>query len=62
MRDAVLLNAAGGLVAADGIGPGALADAFPAALKRAAAAIDTGGGAREVLDRCRMRSPPVSGR
>ena len=54
VRDAVLLNAAGALVAADGIGvgigAGALADAFPAALKRAAAAIDAG-AAREVLDR-----------
>ena len=53
VRDAVLLNAAGALVAADGIGAGAagaLADAFPAALKRAAAAIDTG-AAREGLDR-----------
>ena len=34
----------------DGVGPGPLADAFPAALKRAAAAIDTG-AARDVLDR-----------
>ncbi len=54
VRDAVLLNAAGALVAADGIGvgigPGTLADAFPAALKRAAAAIDAG-AARDVLDR-----------
>jgi anthranilate phosphoribosyltransferase len=50
VRDAVLLNAAGALVAADGLGPGSLADAFPAALKRAAAAIDTG-AARDVLDR-----------
>ena len=52
VRDAVLLNSAGALVAADGIGagPGTLADAFPAALKRAAAAIDTG-AARDVLDR-----------
>ena len=33
-----------------GAGPGTLADAFPAALKRAAAAIDTG-AARDVLDR-----------
>ena len=48
MRDAVLLNAAGALVAADGIGagPGPLADAFPAALKRAAAAIDAGAARR----------------
>ena len=54
VRDAVLLNAAGALVAADGIGAGTgagpLADAFPAALKRAAAAIDTG-AARDVLER-----------
>src|SRR6185312_8723446 len=52
VRDAVLLNAAGALVAADdlGAGPGTLADAFPAALKRAAAAIDAG-AARDVLDR-----------
>ena len=68
MRDAVLLNAAGALVAADGIGAGAgagpLADAFPAALKRAAAAIDTG-AARDVLDRwvalsthCALARPP----
>ena len=32
------------------MGPGPLADAFPAALKRAAAAIDTG-AARDVLER-----------
>jgi anthranilate phosphoribosyltransferase len=54
VRDAVLLNSAGALVAADGIGAGMgagpLADAFPAALKRAAAAIDTG-AARDVLER-----------
>jgi anthranilate phosphoribosyltransferase len=54
VRDAVLLNSAGALVAADGIGagvgPGPLADAFPAALKRAAAAIDSG-AARDVLER-----------
>ena len=54
VRDAVLLNAAGALVAAAGIGAGigsgGLADAFPAALKRAAAAIDTG-AAQDTLDR-----------
>ncbi len=56
VRDAVLLNAAGALVAAEGIGagvgigPGTLADAFPTALKRAAAAIDAGAAA-DVLDR-----------
>jgi len=33
-----------------GVSPGPLADAFPGALKRAAAAIDTG-AARDVLDR-----------
>jgi anthranilate phosphoribosyltransferase len=41
VRDAVLLNAAGALVAFDGA-PARLADAFPAALERAAAAIDSG--------------------
>jgi anthranilate phosphoribosyltransferase len=55
VRDAVLLNAAGALVAADGSAdgasaPGGLAEAFPGALKRAAAAIDAG-AARDVLDR-----------
>jgi len=43
VRDAVLLNAAGALVAADGpAGSGDLAEMFPAALERAAAAVDSG--------------------
>lgn len=43
VRDAVLLNAAGALVAADGLdGSGDLVDAFPAALERVAAAVDSG--------------------
>jgi anthranilate phosphoribosyltransferase len=45
VRDAVLLNAAGALVAFDGP-PARLADAFPAALDRAAAAIDSGAADR----------------
>ena len=45
VRDAVLLNAAGALIAFDGT-PAHLADAFPAALERAAAAIDGGAAAR----------------
>jgi len=45
VRDAVLLNAAGALVAFDGP-PAAVADAFPAALDRAAAAIDSGAAER----------------
>jgi anthranilate phosphoribosyltransferase len=45
VRDAVLLNAAGALVAFDGP-PAQLADAFPAALERAAAAIDSGAAER----------------
>ena len=45
VRDAVLLNAAGALVAFDGP-PARLADAFPAALERAAAAIDSGSAER----------------
>ena len=45
VRDAVLLNAAGALVAFDGP-PARLADAFPAALERAAAAIDSGAADR----------------
>jgi anthranilate phosphoribosyltransferase len=45
VRDAVLLNAAGALIAFDGA-PAHLADAFPAALKRAAAAVDTGAAER----------------
>ncbi len=49
VRDAVLLNAAGALVAFDGP-PAHLAAAFPGALARAAAAID-GGAAEELLAR-----------
>ncbi|TQM44578.1 anthranilate phosphoribosyltransferase [Pseudonocardia cypriaca] len=45
VRDAVLLNAAGALVAFDGP-PAQLADAFPVALERAAAAIDSGAAER----------------
>lgn len=48
VRDAVLLNAAGALVAFDGV-PDDLPGAFPAALERAAAAIDSGAAA-ELLD------------
>jgi anthranilate phosphoribosyltransferase len=44
VRDAVLLNAAGALVAFDGP-PAVLAAAFPDALRRAAAAIDSGAAA-----------------
>jgi anthranilate phosphoribosyltransferase len=45
VRDAVLLNAAGALVAFDGA-PAQLADALPAALARAAAAVDSGAAER----------------
>ncbi len=45
VRDAVLLNTAGALVAFDGP-PARVADAFPAALARAAAAIDSGAAER----------------
>jgi anthranilate phosphoribosyltransferase len=48
VREAVLLNAAGALIAFDGP-PARLADAFPAALERAAAAVDSG-AARRLLD------------
>jgi anthranilate phosphoribosyltransferase len=44
VRDAVLLNAAGALVAFDGTSK-PLADVFPEALERAAAAIDSGAAA-----------------
>jgi anthranilate phosphoribosyltransferase len=54
VRDAVLLNAAGALVAFDGV-PTDLAGAFPAALERAAAAID-GGTAEALLARWAARS------
>ncbi|HYH29693.1 MAG TPA: anthranilate phosphoribosyltransferase, partial [Pseudonocardia sp.] len=45
VRDAVLLNAAAALVAFDGP-PAHLADALPAALERAAAAVDSGAAER----------------
>ena len=45
VRDAVLLNTAGAIVAFDGA-PERVADAFPAALERAAAAIDSGAAER----------------
>jgi anthranilate phosphoribosyltransferase len=45
VRDAVLLNAAGALVAFDGP-PAHIADALPAAMERAAAAIDSGAAER----------------
>jgi len=44
VRDAVLLNAAGALVAFDGP-PARVADAFPGALERVAAAVDSGAAA-----------------
>ena len=44
-RDAVLLNAAAGLVAFDVRGRGALTDRMAAALKRAEEAIDSGAAA-----------------
>lgn len=44
VRDAVLLNAAGGLVAFDGV-RGSLTEAFPDALRRAAEAVDSGAAA-----------------
>ena len=49
VRDAVLLNSAGALIAFDGP-PADLAAAFPAALERAATAIDSGAAAA-LLDR-----------
>jgi anthranilate phosphoribosyltransferase len=49
VRDAVLLNAAGALVAFDGP-PAHLADAFPGALERVAAAVDSG-AAQSLLER-----------
>jgi anthranilate phosphoribosyltransferase len=54
VRDAVLLNAAGALVAFDGV-PDDLAAAFPGALERAAAAIDRG-DAGDLLARWAERS------
>jgi anthranilate phosphoribosyltransferase len=54
VRDAVLLNAAGALIAADGVGAevaaGPLTEVFPSAIERAAAAIDSG-AARDLLAR-----------
>jgi anthranilate phosphoribosyltransferase len=54
VRDAVLLNAAGALVAADGVGAevtaGPLTEVFPSAIERAADAIDSG-AARDLLAR-----------
>jgi len=50
VRDAVLLNAAAAVVAADGAGRGGLADQLAAALDEVAAAVD-GGAAAEVLGR-----------
>jgi anthranilate phosphoribosyltransferase len=49
IRDAVLLNAAAGVVAADGAGSGALVDRFAEALGEVAQAVDDGAAAR-VLD------------
>jgi anthranilate phosphoribosyltransferase len=49
VREAVLLNAAGALIAFDGT-PAHLAEAFPPALERAAAAVDSG-AAQRLLDR-----------
>jgi len=59
VRDAVLLNAAGALVAATGPGPD-LAGAFPEAMQRAAAAIDSG-AALDLLDRWTALSTRLRG-
>jgi anthranilate phosphoribosyltransferase len=59
VRDAVLLNAAGALVAFDGA-TGTLADAFPGALARAAAAVDSGAAA-ELLTRWAEASTALRG-
>ena len=64
VRDAVLLNAAGALVAFDGVAAGPPADvhaALAAALDRAAQAVDSGAG-EQVLTRwvevsARLRGP-----
>jgi anthranilate phosphoribosyltransferase len=53
VRDAVVLNAAAGLVALDeatGDGTGALEDRFAAALERAEASVDSGSAARVLTD------------
>lgn len=60
VRDAVLLNAAGALVAFDGVPSAALADAFPPALGRAAEAIDSGAAA-DLLDRWATLSTSLRG-
>jgi anthranilate phosphoribosyltransferase len=60
VRDAVLLNAAGALVAFDGA-PAELGAAFPGALERAAAALDSGAAAR-LLDRWAAYSMELRGR
>jgi anthranilate phosphoribosyltransferase len=57
VRDAVLLNAGAALAAYDGLA-GGLADALPAAMARAATAIDSGAAA-DVLDRWRVVSHQV---
>ncbi|MFC4941955.1 anthranilate phosphoribosyltransferase [Pseudonocardia sp. GCM10023141] len=59
VRDAVLLNAAGALIAFDGA-PEQLAAAFPAALERAAAAIDSG-AAQTLLQRWAEFSTGLAG-
>lgn len=59
VRDAVLLNAAGALVAFDGP-PARLADAFPAALDRVGAVVDSGDAAA-LLDRWAARSTALRG-
>jgi anthranilate phosphoribosyltransferase len=48
VRDAVLLNAAGGIVAFEGPDPGNLTEQLHAAMARCAAAIDDGAGARKL--------------
>jgi anthranilate phosphoribosyltransferase len=64
VRDAVLLNAAGALVAFDGVGSGrgvpSLGSVFPAVLQRAAAAIDSGAAAA-LLDRWAALSTSLRG-
>jgi anthranilate phosphoribosyltransferase len=57
VRDAVVLNAGAALAAYDGLA-GGLADALPAGMARAAAAIDSGAAAA-VLDRWRVVSQQV---
>jgi anthranilate phosphoribosyltransferase len=60
VRDAVLLNAAGALVAFDGVPGGALADAFRGPLERAAAAVDSGAAAT-LLERWAALSTSLRG-